>query len=458
MTQRPQPRRYHFLAAGVVLITAISLFLLARAIAHIEATLPETVLHQERDFSAFLLDVQRLEAALRSAVATPSPAQIEHLVFSLDLAVLRMRDNQSLYRDSGIASVGKLHADLAPALRELEDRLHLGTAAVDALRASLARIETQRLALQRLNDALFQHSMNLASAQKKHLEHLRIALSLLLIIFSGFSLALLFLARRQWRSIQILDAHEAQLRASEAGYRAVEAELRRSNDELEQFAYAISHDMRQPLRMITSYLQLLEKDLRETLSSDSREYLNFARDGAKRLDQMLVGLLEYSRVGRKTEAIARISSREALEEAMLFLKPLIEETRADIRVRGDWPQLPASHDELVRLFQNLIGNALKYRAGEHAPNIEIVGSLDAHAWTVRIRDDGIGIVPGQIPRLFQVFQRLQARSRYEGAGVGLALCRKIVEHHGGHIHAESAGEGQGSTFIFELPIAAQSAT
>jgi len=236
----------------------------------------------------------------------------------------------------------------------------------------------------------------------------------------------------------------------------VEEELRRSNAELEQFAYAISHDLRQPLRMIASYQQLLEKALSDKLDDDTREYLRFATDGAKRLDQMLVGLLDYSRVGRKTVALDWVASREVLDEALLFLKPALDEARAQVRISGDWPRLHASHDELVRLFQNLIGNAVKYRAVDGSPEIDVVGSVvdtlgDAR-WMARIHDNGIGIDPAQIPRLFQVFQRLQSHTRYEGAGIGLALCRKIVEHHGGHIHAESAGAGQGSTFVFELPL------
>jgi len=235
-----------------------------------------------------------------------------------------------------------------------------------------------------------------------------------------------------------------------------ETELRRSNAELEQFAYAVSHDMRQPLRMIASYQQLLEKALGDKLDNDTREYLRFATGGAKRLDQMLVGLLDYSRVGRKTVALDWVASREVLDEALLFLKPSLDEARAQVWISGDWPRLHASHDELLRLFQNLIGNAVKYRAADGSPEIDVVGTLvgtlgDAR-WTARIRDNGIGIDPAQIPRLFQVFQRLQSHTRYEGAGIGLALCRKIVEHHGGHIHAESAGEGQGSTFVFELPL------
>jgi len=235
-------------------------------------------------------------------------------------------------------------------------------------------------------------------------------------------------------------------------HKRIEAELRRSNTELEQFAYAASHDLRQPLRMITSYLQLLEQELHATLNDECREYLNFVADGAKRMDQMLVALLDYSRVGRKGAATAWFDSRETLDEALLFLRPAIAEAGAAIQINGEWPRLYANRDELTRLFQNLIGNAVKYRAADQSPEITVMAEQVGSEWRVTVRDNGIGIAPGQIGRLFQVFQRLQARTKYEGVGVGLALCRKIVEHHGGRIWAESAGDGQGCVFTFTLPV------
>ena len=235
-------------------------------------------------------------------------------------------------------------------------------------------------------------------------------------------------------------------------HKHIEAELRRSNAELEQFAYAASHDLRQPLRMIASYLQLLEQELGDTLNDEHRQYLHFATDGAKRMDQMLVALLDYSRIGRKGAAMAVMDSREALDEALLFLRPAIAEAGAQIQIDGTWPHLVTSRDELTRLFQNLIGNAVKYRAEGQVPKIAVTAEPVGNDWRVTVRDNGIGIAPGQIGRLFQVFQRLQARTKYEGVGVGLALCRKIVEHHGGRIWAESAGDGRGCVFTFTLPV------
>ncbi len=231
-----------------------------------------------------------------------------------------------------------------------------------------------------------------------------------------------------------------------------EAEILRSNAELEQFSYSISHDMRQPLRMITSYLQLLERDLAGTLDADKREYLHFAADGAKRLDQMLVGLLEYSRVGRKGEPPAWLESRAILDEALLFLQPAIAEAGARVSISGEWPRIFASPDEMLRLAQNLIGNALKFRLAGRAPQIEVTSEIKDQEWRMCVADNGAGIAPEQIGRLFQVFQRLHSRAVYEGTGIGLALCRKIAEHHGGRIRAESEGDGRGSRFCVELPL------
>ena len=230
-----------------------------------------------------------------------------------------------------------------------------------------------------------------------------------------------------------------------------EKEIMRSNAELEQFSYAISHDMRQPLRMISSYLKLIKNGLATQLDSENSEYFNFAIDGANRLDQMIVGLLEYSRVGRRGEPPEWIESRSLLDEALLYLRSAIAEAQAEVQVEGSWPRIFVSPDEVMRLLQNLIGNAVKFRVSGRIPKITVTGEMFDNEWRVCVADNGAGILPDQIGRLFQVFQRLQSRNKYEGTGIGLALCRKIAEHHRGRIWAESAGEGQGSQFYVSLP-------
>jgi PAS domain S-box-containing protein len=231
-----------------------------------------------------------------------------------------------------------------------------------------------------------------------------------------------------------------------------EEELQRSNTDLEQFSYAVSHDMRQPLRMISSYLQLLEKSLAGQLDGEKRDYFNYAIEGAKRIDQMLVALLEYSRIGRMGEPPTWVESRALLDEALQFLQPAIDEARAKVDISGEWPHIHASRDEILRLLQNLIGNAIKYRIAGRTPEIIVSSGIVKNEWHLCVADNGVGIIPDQIKRLFQVFQRLQSREAYEGTGIGLALCRKIAEHHKGRIWAESSGEGQGSRFCVVLPV------
>jgi signal transduction histidine kinase len=271
----------------------------------------------------------------------------------------------------------------------------------------------------------------------------------LLAFFALVTLAAAWLIYRTWQrqrnALITVGQREETLKKSEA-------ELQRSNSELEQFSYSISHDMRQPLRMISSYLQLLQNGLGDTLDAEKREFFNFAIDGAQRLDAMLRGLLDYSRIGRKGEPPAWIDSRAALDDALLFLRPAIAEAQAELRIDGEWPRLLASPDELLRLLQNLIGNALKFRVEGRPPVVTVSSEVINGHWRFCVADNGVGILPDQIGRLFQVFQRLQSRTAFEGTGIGLALCRKIAEHHGGKIWAESAGEGLGSRFCVELPL------
>lgn len=234
--------------------------------------------------------------------------------------------------------------------------------------------------------------------------------------------------------------------------KSFEDDLSRSNAELEQFAYAVSHDLREPLRMVASYVQLLQRRMGDSLGDDIKEFIAFAVDGAKRMDRMLVALLEYSRVGRMGQPMEWIDSRQSLEEALMFLSPAIQQTGAELTVTGDWPEIFASPDEIERLFQNLVGNALKYHPENAVPALAIHAGADPLGWRFSFTDNGIGIAPDQIGRLFKVFQRLHANDRYEGSGVGLALCRKIVQRHEGRIWVESIGLGKGSTFIFTLPL------
>jgi len=229
----------------------------------------------------------------------------------------------------------------------------------------------------------------------------------------------------------------------------VMADLARSNSELEQFAYVASHDLRQPLRMITSYLGLIEKRIGPQLGDDTKEFLGFAVDGAKRLDRLILDLLEYSRIDKSTKS-APVPLAKVLDDAILNLTVAIRENDAEIVVADAWPTVKGDATELTRLFQNLIGNAVKYRAPERRAKVEIGCRRQGRQWLIAVKDNGIGIAPDDHDRAFAIFQRLVTQGEYDGTGIGLAVCKKIVEHHGGTIWIESA-VGHGSTFFLTLP-------
>ncbi len=229
------------------------------------------------------------------------------------------------------------------------------------------------------------------------------------------------------------------------------ADLARSNEELQQFAYVASHDLREPLRMISSYLSLLERRLGNSLDDNCREFIAFAVDGAQRMDALIRDLLEYSRIGHTDPAMAPVSVSESIKVATANLAAATEECGATVEWPADLPTVSGNSGELVRLFQNLIGNALKYRAPDRVPTVTLSCQEQDGEWVFAVKDNGIGIAPEHFNRIFMVFQRLHGRGAYEGTGIGLAICKKIVEHHGGRIWVESV-PGEGSRFSFTLPL------
>ena len=228
------------------------------------------------------------------------------------------------------------------------------------------------------------------------------------------------------------------------------AMLAQKNQELEQFAYVASHDLRQPLRMVSSYLALIERRLAGRLDEDERLFIGFAVDGAKRMDRMIVDLLDYSRIGRAPVGKSMISLEEVMLSAIGNLEAAIDDAGAVVTVRSALPELPGYDSELERLFQNLIANGIKFHAGDRRPEVTILCREEPQDWIVSVSDNGIGIAPKDYPRLFAVFQRLVSQEQYRGNGIGLATCRKIAEHHDGRIWVESE-VGTGSTFHVALP-------
>jgi len=223
--------------------------------------------------------------------------------------------------------------------------------------------------------------------------------------------------------------------------------LERSNDELQQFAYVASHDLREPLRTITSFLQLLEKRYTDQLDQDASEFIEFAVDGARRMDNMITDLLEYSRVSSKEREFNLVTIEKILDETLLNLKMRIDESNALITY-DPLPTVYGDRKLLVELFQNIISNAIKYRS-EETPKIHISAKKEDNHWLFSIKDNGIGIDTQHINRIFTIFQRLHGINEFEGTGIGLSIAQKIIQKHNGHIWAESQ-PGKGSTFYFTI--------
>ncbi|WP_114751013.1 PAS domain-containing sensor histidine kinase [Pleomorphovibrio marinus] len=229
-------------------------------------------------------------------------------------------------------------------------------------------------------------------------------------------------------------------------------ELSRSNSELEQFAYVASHDLQEPLRMISSFLKLLEKRYREKLDIKALEYISFAVDGANRMRKILLDLLEFSRVGRNEDAMEEISLQEVVEEACLLLKRKIQNANAQVTM-DELPILQGYRSPLVQVFFNLISNAIKYRKASEQPNIHISCIQTRDSLLVMVKDNGIGIEEEYKDKIFEIFQRLHGKSEYEGTGMGLAIVKKIMESHGGKIElASTLNEGSSFTLTFPKPV------
>ena len=242
----------------------------------------------------------------------------------------------------------------------------------------------------------------------------------------------------------------SERREIEARTQTLLARLDASNKELEQFAYVTSHDLQEPLRMIAGYARLLERRYHGRLDSDADDFIGFLVDGAKRMQGMILDLLDYSRVDRLGGDFVLFDGEAALEDVGKNLSAALAEAQGRLTI-GAIPTVTADRSQFVRLFQNLIGNALKYRHPDRVPEISVTAACQDDSWLFSVTDNGIGIEPQYFDRIFLVFQRLHTREHYQGSGIGLAICKKIVERHGGRIWLDSQ-EGVGSSFHFTLPI------
>jgi signal transduction histidine kinase len=237
--------------------------------------------------------------------------------------------------------------------------------------------------------------------------------------------------------------------AVEEHLRHAVADLGRSNRDLEQFAYIASHDLQEPLRMITGYLELLEQGYKDKLDEEARTFIGFAVDGARRMQRLVRDLLAYSRLATRGQPLQPAPIQEAYDAAVANLAAVIRDSGAEV-MHDDLPVVWADQTQMTVLFQNLLSNALKFHSEERPPRIHVGVQHQDGQWCFAISDNGIGLEPRHADRIFLIFQRLHPRERYPGSGIGLAICKRIVERHGGRIWVESQ-PGRGATFYFTLP-------
>jgi light-regulated signal transduction histidine kinase (bacteriophytochrome) len=250
-----------------------------------------------------------------------------------------------------------------------------------------------------------------------------------------------------WTSVKLTREHRDLIQARQALEESV-MELARSNSDLQQFAYVASHDLQEPLRMVASYTQLLAKRYKGKLDADADEFIAYAVDGANRMQRLIQDLLAYSRVDTQGQVFEPVSVEALVGYALDNVRAAVEESRAVV-THDPLPTVMADERQLLQLLQNLLSNALKFR-GEQPPRVHVSAERRGSEWLFSVRDNGIGIDPQYAERIFAVFQRLHTIAEYPGTGIGLAICKKIVERHGGRIWVESQ-PGTGSTFYFTLP-------
>lgn len=250
------------------------------------------------------------------------------------------------------------------------------------------------------------------------------------------------------RGYRGVDRDITKPKQDEARLKQTMAELERSNRDLAQFAYSASHDLQEPLRMMGSYLQALQTDLGEGLDQRSRDYLQLSLAASRRMRQLIDDLLTYSRVGTEGREFQEVDAEEVMDQAIANLRGAIERQGAEV-TRDALPTIRGDPTLLAQLFQNLIGNAVKFH-GPQPPRVHVSCTEAGGEWTFAVRDNGIGIDPEYAERVFVIFERLNAREKYPGTGIGLAICKRVVERHGGRIWCRSE-PGQGTTFYFTIP-------
>jgi signal transduction histidine kinase len=362
-----------------------------------------------------------------------------------------------------------------------------GKARFDAVRATLGRLQVD-LRADRASSRADLHSAAASLTRALVFAAVLLALALLAIAVIGRQVIAMPIARlaRQTRAVASGDLNRViepsgpsdierlgrdvesmrerivrdleAVRAAEEELQEKAVALERSNAELEQFAYVASHDLQEPLRKVTSFCQMIERRYSGQLDERGEQYIAFAVDGAKRMQALINDLLAFSRVGRVERPRELVDLDELVVQATSTLSLAIEETGVSVEVRGDLPEVYGERSLLGLVLQNLISNAIKFR-GDEPPVVRVSARRDGQNWELTVADNGIGIDPEYADRIFVIFQRLHARDVYAGTGIGLTMCRKVIEYHGGQIWLEPSQNGAGgSTFRFTLPVPEDIAT
>ncbi len=407
------------------------------------------------------------ETGQRGYLLTGEQPYLDPYKSALDHVHENLRELRELTSDNPVRqrALDLLNPVIAQKLRELQERIDERNrtglaAAIEGVREGSGIQDMQEIRL-RIAQMRAEESGLLSRRMQDSEASARMTRAVIVI---GDALGLLFLClagivvrgeieqrRRAEESVRELNAgleRRVAERTSELAERA--QDLTRSNSELQQFAYVASHDLQEPLRMVASFTQLLAKRYREKLDDDARDFINYAVDGATRMQTLISDLLTYSRVGTQGKALEPTSCDEVLDRVLRNLKFAIEESGAKV-TREPLPVVMADAQQLGQLFQNLISNAIKFH-GDAPSRVGISAESSGNNWTISVRDNGIGISPDHADRIFIIFQRLHTRTEYSGTGIGLAVCKKVAERHGGRIWVESAPEG-GAVFRFTIPVA-----
>lgn len=345
------------------------------------------------------------------------------------------RDSISIRRQAG----------LAPGVRSVQ--AGAGKRTMDRIRAMLVDMtaEEHRLRTIRIKEAD-------ASALRSQSVILAGNTTAFLFLFFAGLLIYQEMARRRGAEEQVRELNadlEDRVARRTAELNERTQDLARSNAELQQFAYVASHDLQEPLRMVASFTQLLARRYNDKLGDDAREFIHYAVDGATRLQTLISDLLSYSRVGTHAKPLELTQCDEVLDRVLLSLKLAVRDAGAIVS-RDPLPPVMADEVQLGQLFQNLLTNAMKFRR-EDSPHIHISAVQQGTLWNISVRDNGIGIAPEHADRIWVIFQRLHTKTEYAGTGIGLAICKKIAERHGGSIWVEPS-PGGGSTFTFTIPV------